>query len=299
MLRATLVTLLCCLAMAEASPGQPVGPVGPKLWVVANGGARVYVFGFGESRDTSWLTKPVRQAFDASSQLWLENARGPQTDLDQESRQAAAERMERLGHLTGRTLLDVLEPAVRERTLAYLAELSIPLDSVKTLRPWRAYYVMIPAFYRNRKTTYDPVPADATLERKARRAGKAVSYEFPTPEASVTFFAGMSDAAQSQYLDWLFDFLDDTKQGLNDDEASFGWISRTGYPTRSLERMRARPDLYRVMQPERNLWWARKIAEMLQTPGTYFVAVGQLHVLGPDSILRQLDGLGFAVDSLP
>jgi len=52
------------------------------------------------------------------------------------------------------------------------------------------------------------------------------------------------------------------------------------------------PALYQVMQPRRNLWWARKIDELLATRGTYFIAVGQLHVLGPDGIPRQLEKRG-------
>jgi uncharacterized protein YbaP (TraB family) len=56
------------------------------------------------------------------------------------------------------------------------------------------------------------------------------------------------------------------------------------------------PELYQVMQPQRNQWWARKINELLVTPGTYFVGIGQLHVLGPDGIPRQLERMDVAVD---
>jgi hypothetical protein len=54
--------------------------------------------------------------------------------------------------------------------------------------------------------------------------------------------------AQSQYVEWLLDFLDDYKKGL--DTASFDWIG--GKPVtgqRSLDRMRTKmPDLYQSMQ---------------------------------------------------
>jgi uncharacterized protein YbaP (TraB family) len=48
------------------------------------------------------------------------------------------------------------------------------------------------------------------------------------------------------------------------------------------------PELYRAMQIQRTLWWANKIDELLSTPKTSFVAVGQMHVLGPDGIPSQL-----------
>jgi len=49
------------------------------------------------------------------------------------------------------------------------------------------------------------------------------------------------------------------------------------------------------MQPERNRRWARQIRTLLTTEGTSFVAVGLLHVLGPDGIPRQLHSMGVDV----
>jgi uncharacterized protein YbaP (TraB family) len=286
--------------LAAAAPRT--GSDGPPFWVARRGESTVYLLGFGESRDTSWLTPTIRKAFEQSSQLWLETA-GPNAasqPQDESDKRAAAARIEKLAHESSRTLFDALEPPVRKRTMAYLAELKVNPDSVKTFRPWRAYYTIVSAFYADRKMPYDAVPVDETLERKARSAGKTIGYEFPNREAFVTFMAAMSDKAQSEYIQWLLDFLDDYKAGLNDDAETFGWTQGRNPPTRSLDRMRTRtPDLYQVMQPQRNLWWARKVDELLSTRGTHFVAVGQLHVMEPDGILQQLAKLGVTVEKEP
>jgi hypothetical protein len=137
------------------------------------------------------------------------------------------------------------------------------------------------------------------LAKAMQASGKMLGHEFPTREAFVNLMAGMSDRAQSQYLEWLFDFFDDYKKGLYDEDEMFGWVQGRRLPFRSLDLMRAKADLYQVMQPQRNLWWARKIDELLKTPGTYFVAVGQLHVMGPDGIPRQLERLGITIEPLP
>jgi uncharacterized protein YbaP (TraB family) len=42
------------------------------------------------------------------------------------------------------------------------------------------------------------------------------------------------------------------------------------------------------MQTQRNAWWAQTIDGLLEGGGTHFVAVGQMHVLGPDGIPAQL-----------
>ena len=114
--------------------------------------------------------------------------------------------------------------------------------------------------------------------------------------------AAMPDRAQSQYIDWLLDFLDDYKKRLNDSTEAFSWIAGNpgGSPMRSLDRMRTKtPELYQTMQPQRNIRWARKAYDLLATGGTHFIAIGQLHVLGPDGVPRQLERLGIQVESRP
>jgi uncharacterized protein YbaP (TraB family) len=57
------------------------------------------------------------------------------------------------------------------------------------------------------------------------------------------------------------------------------------------------PDLYQTIQVQRNIWWARKIDELLSGDRTSFIGMGQLHVLGPDSIPRQLTRLNIVAPS--
>ena len=46
--------------------------------------------------------------------------------------------------------------------------------------------------------------------------------------------------------------------------------------------------LYQAMQVQRNGWWAHKIGELVAKEGTYFVGIGEMHVIGPDGIPSQL-----------
>lgn len=288
------------LRPSDELPSPAVAAPRPQLWLATSGDARVYVLGFGEAKDTSWLTPTIRRAFDQSSELWLEIA-GPSEPTNQSpaERRAATERMKRLGYEPGRTLFDALQPPVRERTLAYIEELGINLDSITPMRPAWAYYSIVRAFWSKRPATHNQVDVDAVLGSMARAAGKRVGYEFPSSDPFTTLLALMPDAAQSQYIEWLLDFLDDYKKGRNDPTESFSWIDGEpgDGPTRSLDRMRTRmPDLYQVMQRQRNGWWARKVFELLGTKGTRLVAIGQLHVLGPDGLPRQLERLGVRLE---
>ncbi len=123
----------------------------------------------------------------------------------------------------------------------------------------------------------------------AKKSGKSLRHEYPTFDALIQFLAGMSDEAQSQYIAWLLDYFDAEIRGPS--AADYAWRTGGG-DAGSLDRMRRYPDLYRIMQPERNRRWAQRISTLLGTAGTSFVAIGLLHVLGPDGIPHQLKSMG-------
>lgn len=261
---------------------------GPHFLSISRGNGRVFLLGFGEAKDDSWVAPQIWGAFEKSSSLWLEvghsdSSPGPET----------RNRIEELSHEKGRTFFDVLKPSVQKKTLRFMSELGIKRESLETLRPWRAYNVIMRAFYSNRRPSSMPVLPDEMFSKKAMEAQKEVSYEMPTYLSFAEFMSGMPDAAQSDYIEWLLDFLDDVKSGrvVDMDDA---WIhGKFSAETRSLERMRTRmPALYKVMQLGRNAWWARKIDELLGTGHTHFIAVGNLHAMGPDGIPAQVRRLG-------
>jgi hypothetical protein len=117
--RRTVLKSLCaaaCLPRAFAQAPEP--DAGPLLWVAARGQARVYLFPFGEAKDDSWFNKKIRDAIDASSELWLELGAPPTP-----ARLDAL--YQELGHQAGRTFIDTLAADIRPRALRYMKELQI------------------------------------------------------------------------------------------------------------------------------------------------------------------------------
>jgi|SRR5581483_2455879 len=264
---------------------------GPLFWRITRGKARVFLMGFGDAKttDESWFTPAIQKAFRESSELWLEVAPSDAGSHDAASKAKADALYESLSHEPpGRTFFDELHPEVRARTLAYMEKLGVPKEKVEPLRPWRAYYVINSAFWSHKKISYQPVYVDEVLRKLAGEQGKQLQYEMPSGVAFAQFMAAMPQKAQSQYIEWLLDFFEDPL----DDAATFSWMK--GNPvSNGLDRMRAKtPQLYQAMQVQRNSWWAQKIDDLLASPGTYFVAIGELHVLGPDGIPNQLQRRG-------
>lgn len=291
MLRRDFNVGLCLLALAPYLRGENRASRGPLFWRISRGKGCVFLMGFGDAKttDESWLTPAIEKAFKESSELWLEVAPPDAGSLDAASKAKADALYESLSHEPpGRTFFDELDPEIRARTLAYMAKLEIPREKVEPLRPWRAYYVINSAFWSHKKLSYEPVYVDEVLRRLAAEQSKRVQYEMPSGVAFAQFMAAMPQKAQSQYIEWLLDFFEDPL----DDAATFSWMK--GDPVANgLDRMRAKmPQLYQAMQIQRNAWWAHKIDELLASLGTYFISIGELHVLGPDGIPNQLERLG-------
>jgi uncharacterized protein YbaP (TraB family) len=262
------------------------------FWLATRGTSRVFLVSFGEARagDESWFTPALRRAFHDSSELWLEVApaealagRDPATQATEDAEYQTLRR-----EPPGRTFFDELEPRVRQRALTYLAELTVERDRVEPLRPWAAYYILNAAYWARAQLPYEPVNVDHVLWKWATEARKSIGYEMPTGVAFARFMAAMPENAQSQYIEFLLNYFDDRKKGLARDV--FDW--EVGSPTgsvRNLVRMRqALPALYQCMQVQRNIGWAHRIDALLNTHRTCYIAIGQLHVLGPDGIPAQL-----------
>jgi uncharacterized protein YbaP (TraB family) len=245
------------------------------------------LLGFGEAKDESWATPQVHRAFQESANLWLEVGHDPG-----EAPEAAAERERLTRDPGGRSFFDVLEPKVRARAKEYCARLGIALEDIAQLRPWSAFYTINRAYWSRHKESFERQYPEEVLKKWAKAQGKSIHYEMPSQLEFARFMAAMPDAAQSQYIAFLLDFLDDHTAGRNQGE--FGWIKGdTSAGERAVERMRTRtPDLYRIMQVQRNAWWVQTIDRLLQSGGTHFIGIGQMHTLGPDGILEQLQRIG-------
>jgi uncharacterized protein YbaP (TraB family) len=131
------------------------------------------------------------------------------------------------------------------------------------------------------------LPPDWVLGGQALKDHKPAHFELMMTDW-IRKLAAMPDKIQSEYLDWLFDYFDDQKRGLDRDR--FDWME--GHlVSRTIDRMRARyPALYEVMDGQRNRWWARQIGDLLSRGGTYFVAIGQDHFAdsrGIPTLLRE------------
>lgn len=286
------ITALLCLSLLVATawgqPGSRKPKVGPSLWVVQQKNARVYLLGFSEAKDKSWLTPTIDKAFSESKDLWIETPAPPPPGSKQEKPNASTEK---LGYDSPRSLFEVLGPKLSDRTLAVAKLYGVPRATLEHLYPWRAYIVINSAYWAKKpkndpnEPKYTDFP-DKVLVDMALSSGKPIRSEFNSSAEILEHFAGMSEEAQRERVEMLLDYYDDEEKGHLKDR--FDWIAGKS-SDRLIKRMHLKqPTLYQIEHVKRNEGWAVRISQMLSDGGVHFVLVGLNHALGPDSIQKQL-----------
>jgi len=286
-------TWLACARVVMAwmpAPDVAAQTSGPPLHVATQGESRVYIFGGAVPRDRSWLTPQIAAAIEESQELWQEDPATP-CAFDQ------ALNIE-LGTRESGQLFDDLDPDQEARVLAIAEKMDIPLDRLQIMRPWGVGAVIASLDYARHMAEYRPDDAKGTIQKLFEDRGLPVRAEVEECGDTVRFYAGFSEPAAVQYIMYQIDLAEMppdlfprwSEEWLRGDTA--GWL---GFNRRLAALY---PDLYQVLEVERNREWARRIQSMLTRGGSYFISVGIQHTLGPDRIQEEARALGISVRQL-
>ena len=277
--------LLFCLALLLPA----LATARPALWAVKDADTTIYLFGTVHllPHDTDWHSAELDKALADSQALYVEI-----TDDDQATMTAL---VLQYGMDMAHPLSGLLTPFDRERLAraARLADVPGGVAALNLMRPWLAALTLTVAPLT--KAGLDPAEGvDKQLRAAMTKAGKPVR-GLETAEQQIRFLADMPQAVQ---LAMLRSTLRDTDRAAVDLKAIIeAWKSGDEAALSRLEidlMRRETPELYQRLLVERNEAWAKRIAGMLQQPGTVFIAVGAAHLAGPDSVQAQLakDGIG-------
>lgn len=282
--------LLAC-AIVLLAVALPVRASHPSLWAVSDADTTLYLFGTVHllPQDTDWHFPALDKALADSQTLYLEI-----TDDDPAHMSTLVLRH---GMDLAHPLTSLLSPFERGRLerAARLAQVPGGVAALDVMRPWLAALTLTVAPLR--QAGLDPAAGvDRTLRALFEQRGKPVR-ALESAEEQIRFLA---DMPQSMQLALLRSTLRDTDRATVDLKAIIeAW--KTG-DDEALARLqndlmrREEPALYRRLLVERNDAWARRIAAMLQEPGTVFIAVGAAHLAGPDSVQAQLARAGIVAE---
>ena len=269
----------------------PTGVVAdPALWRVEGSEGTLYLFGTIHvlPAKTKWLSPELEEIFDKSDRVVLEVVFS-QIDEDALSFLAQTTNVFRSTISLEKRLTKELYGAFKARMTAF------GLEEVQFNRyqPWYAAVVL--TRLENEEAGYfNWFGVDSRLQIRAQGAEKElISLETATQQ--VMFFAEMPLVSQINYLAGIVERVNENKARL--DAQLNAWISGDIKATEelALKPFVANWQRYQVFIKNRNTAWLPTLEDLLNLPGTHFVAVGTAHLIGPDGLIKLLEEKGYSV----
>lgn len=285
--RAAVFIALVFMTVAAHAASQPA----PAYWKVQKGQATVYIFGTIHlmTADVPWFTPEIQQVFDQADTLVLEVA--PE-ELDPA---IMGPLMGQHGvYRDGRTLRDTLPPEVYRELVEMAAGIGLPEQNILPMRPWLVG-VILTAQMAVAQGILPEHGVDVTLIARATELNKPIQ-GLETAEAQFSAFGSISEAAELELLVVSLDQLKDIA-GLFA-EMRDTWLvgDLGGLKTSLIDPLLEIPEAMDKLLTNRNRSWIPGIMGLLDGDGSYFVAVGAGHLIGPENIIDLLSAQGLTIE---
>lgn len=266
------------------------------LWEVASPTNRVYLFGTIHAGAPAWypLPAPIQAAFDASGVLVVE------ADITDPA--ALARASAPMSYTPPDTLANHVAPADYARLVKLLPRYAMTEAQVAGLKPFFAASML--AFGEWARLGYHAQHGiDAHLIARARAAAKPV-VELEGIDAQARLIAALTDADHRGIFSGTLDALE---SGLAAGQiAAMVGAWHSGDATRMLEIARRYNErVPGASELERRFVWARHGPMLEEIEGylnrsrdRHFIAVGSLHLSGPEGLVELLRGRGYQVRQL-
>lgn len=202
----------------------------------------------------------------------------------------------------GERLDALLTPSLQTRLQAQLDALSLPRAAVQAYKPWMAALTLTMGGVR--QSGFDGAYAtDGFLIGLARGLDKPVA-ELESADEQLGLFDAMPRVDQIAFLDEVLQSMENGRLAADTRTLVAAWL--TG-DAGALERQagqsldenpRSGPWMQQKLFTERNYRMAERIERLLADGQAPFVAVGALHLVGPDGLPALLAGRGYRVVEL-
>ena len=293
MRRVCLFALILC-AFAASSVAQDT-PQGPALWRIADDDTDLVIFGalHYAPDDLDWRSDAFNKAFEAAETVWFE---APSDTADYAEAAAAIVSAEG-GFEDGETLSAALGEDRAARLAGVADALSIPIEALDAMRPWRAFFALSGRHLA--QNGYDPAQGpSAALLAEARARGRTVRF-LETAQTQLAMFTQLSPEEEA---DLLFSFITPWEDGtlrLGEAADTWGAGDLSAFDAGVNAAMRdAAPAARRVLYTELHKRWVETVAEMLETPGLAMLIVQPEHVAGERSLISALEAAGLGPERI-
>ncbi len=265
---------------------------GPAIWKITDHNSTLYLFGTLHllPQDLNWLRDDLRDVMRESGTVFFE------VDTSETGRIDATVLSAQLGlRQDGLRLADSLDNYQLKLLDAVANNGNIPLASLDSMKPWLASEYLTQTAALNAGLSAD-LSADEALKSMARRQQKNVIY-LETVEDQIRAVADLPQSLQLEILTETMEEFDDIGNQLF--RISQGWsVGQTDFLTQQMiDPLKDEAgEMYRSLLVDRNKNWADQLIRHLEGSGTSLVAVGTAHLLGEESLIRDLEEAGYTVE---
>lgn len=263
------------------------------VWKISKGNDYVYIGGTVHLLPESAFPLPAEfeQAYAATDTLVLEAKMPEPTDTA-----AQTALLQAMAYSDGRSLSQVLSPAVYQQVADYFAPFGIQLQQLDGYKPGFIMLQMLALEMMKAQLSGEGV--DSYFDKKAKTDGKTLAY-LETMESQINLLANMGDGYEDAFMKMNLDQFGDFKAYF----AAMVAAWRAGdmveldklavQPARELD-----PILYQALFVQRNNAWLPQIEQMFGNNSKELVLVGGGHLAGEHSVLALLQQAGYQVQQV-
>ncbi len=281
-----------------APPRKRIGPVPVPsrtksfLWEVKSPTGIVWLFGTIHVGKQAFYPLPeaVETAFDQSAKLVVEaDTGGTTSDADMQAL---------IGYAPPDTLDKHIPKPLYDRLKAQLTRLEMPDDAVKSMKPFVIGGLL--SVLEFSRLGYDMnLGVDAYLLARARDAGKPVG-ELESMTAQLKMMNAMPAKLQEDFLDNAVTTLElkrapEQVTGMVNAWQTGDTALMAEVTTEVNRGMKSTDKLNEILLQSRHGVMLKKIEGYLAAKSTHFVAVGSLHLIGPQGLVQLLKNKGYEV----
>jgi uncharacterized protein YbaP (TraB family) len=290
--------MLCCFASPRAAP-PAAGDSAPKhfLWKVTGPKGVVYLFGTIHAGKADFYPLPsiIEDSFKKADTLIEE------VDISEPAEASRLQRgfTEEGGYPNGDTITNHLSEATRAHLTEYVKKGGLPEPAIAHMRPWLVSALVLQLELKH--MGFDPSQGlDRHFLEEAQQSHKPIG-ALEDAGSQLKLLSSLSEEFQDRLL--LSSLVDMEKLPDVLDLLTRAWQSGDAAAMHELitSSVRDYPQLKPLMTKlfdDRNTAMTAKIERFLQTPKSYFVAVGAGHLVGDKGILSQLRRKNFRVEQL-
>jgi uncharacterized protein YbaP (TraB family) len=279
----------------DVPPSSKVSSTKAFLWEVKSATATTYLFGTIHVGKKSFYPLPpvVEKAFNDSAKVVVE--------ADISDTKTAAEVAAMVMYLPPDALEQKLPAPLYARLKSQLNRLKIPVDAVKTMKPYMVGGLL--SIFEYARMGYDAsYGVDAYLIDRAAKAGKPL-LELESQLSQIKLLDAMSPSLQVAFLE---NSVEGLEAGITRDQVT-GMVNawQTGDEALMLfvnqemtSGMRMKDEFDEILLYRRNADMLKKIDAFLAGNDTCFIAVGSLHLVGKRGLIEMLKNKGYQVRQL-